>query len=56
MPQMMPINWMISFIFFIMIFITFNIMNYYIMIFNIKKNNNSYFSKSNSQKKNYWKW
>nr|AXS65222.1 ATP synthase F0 subunit 8 [Cerambycidae sp. 8 KM-2017] len=31
MPQMAPLNWLILFIFFILIFIIFNIMNYYIM-------------------------
>uniref|UniRef100_UPI0030FF1220 ATP synthase F0 subunit 8 n=1 Tax=Coladenia agnioides TaxID=2866479 RepID=UPI0030FF1220 len=54
MPQMMPINWIISFFMFIMIFILFNIMNYYIFNINKKKkmiklnfNNNNYLS---------WKW
>nr|YP_009232590.1 ATP synthase F0 subunit 8 [Tecia solanivora]AMA34391.1 ATP synthase F0 subunit 8 [Tecia solanivora] len=55
MPQMMPINWMISFIFFIMIFILFNIMNYY--IFNIKMNSNLNFYKNMKNIKNLtWKW
>nr|YP_010615440.1 ATP synthase F0 subunit 8 [Dodona egeon]WAT94110.1 ATP synthase F0 subunit 8 [Dodona egeon] len=53
MPQMMPINWMLSFMFFIFIFILFNIMNYY--IFNYK-----FFMKINNLKKinkNFnWKW
>nr|YP_010329788.1 ATP synthase F0 subunit 8 [Acronicta major]UNP54524.1 ATP synthase F0 subunit 8 [Acronicta major]UNP54934.1 ATP synthase F0 subunit 8 [Acronicta major] len=53
MPQMMPINWMISFLFFLCIYLIFNIMNYYI------------FEKKNHMKKNYymiksknfiWKW
>nr|YP_011011083.1 ATP synthase F0 subunit 8 [Epilepia dentata]WPW49420.1 ATP synthase F0 subunit 8 [Epilepia dentata] len=53
MPQMMPINWMISFIFFICIFIMFNIMNYY--IFSIKSKNN--LEKNKIYFKNfYWKW
>nr|YP_009243411.1 ATP synthase F0 subunit 8 [Helcystogramma macroscopa]AJF22791.1 ATP synthase F0 subunit 8 [Helcystogramma macroscopa]AMR57156.1 ATP synthase F0 subunit 8 [Helcystogramma macroscopa] len=51
---MMPINWIISFLFFINIFILFNIMNYY--IFNLKMNNinnNNNFKKI----KNFnWKW
>nr|YP_008816190.1 ATP synthase F0 subunit 8 [Retinia pseudotsugaicola]AGZ92356.1 ATP synthase F0 subunit 8 [Retinia pseudotsugaicola] len=53
MPQMMPINWLISFLFFICIFILFNIMNYY--IFNLKLNN----IKNNKKiyLKNFnWKW
>nr|WNO18709.1 ATP synthase F0 subunit 8 [Coladenia pinsbukana zhui] len=54
MPQMMPINWIISFFLFIMIFILFNILNYYIYNINnkmIKKNKHLNFN-------NYfiWKW
>nr|YP_009737776.1 ATP synthase F0 subunit 8 [Amesia sanguiflua]QHW07357.1 ATP synthase F0 subunit 8 [Amesia sanguiflua] len=54
MPQMMPINWMLSLFFFIMIFIMFNIMNYY--IFNLKINNSN--NKNTSIKNNFfnWKW
>nr|YP_009469773.1 ATP synthase F0 subunit 8 [Eomantis yunnanensis]AVE15777.1 ATP synthase F0 subunit 8 [Eomantis yunnanensis] len=29
MPQMMPMNWVLMFLFFVMIFILFNIMNYF---------------------------
>nr|YP_010423958.1 ATP synthase F0 subunit 8 [Argynnis anadyomene]USH57518.1 ATP synthase F0 subunit 8 [Argynnis anadyomene] len=53
MPQMMPINWIFSLIFFISIFIIFNIMNYF--IFNYKNNK----MKKNTNYKNnfiYWKW
>nr|WLF86369.1 ATP synthase F0 subunit 8 [Teinopalpus aureus] len=51
MPQMMPINWLLFFFFFISIFIMFNIMNYY--IFNMKNKNNFFF---NMNKKNFnWK-
>uniref|UniRef100_UPI0030E196CB ATP synthase F0 subunit 8 n=1 Tax=Euphyes dukesi TaxID=1478503 RepID=UPI0030E196CB len=55
MPQMMPINWILSFIMFILIFIMFNILNYYISnmkLMMIKKNNLMTFK----LKKNYWKW
>nr|YP_009352153.1 ATP synthase F0 subunit 8 [Limenitis moltrechti]AQX44315.1 ATP synthase F0 subunit 8 [Limenitis moltrechti]AYN60798.1 ATP synthase subunit 8 [Limenitis moltrechti] len=53
MPQMMPINWILSLIFFIMIFIIFNIMNYF--IFNNKNINYNY--KNKKLKNNfYWKW
>nr|YP_011017088.1 ATP synthase F0 subunit 8 [Orthaga aenescens]WQB62446.1 ATP synthase F0 subunit 8 [Orthaga aenescens] len=53
MPQMMPINWMISFFFFIGIFILFNIMNYY--IFNMQMKNNTH--KNKMMQKNFnWKW
>nr|YP_010586743.1 ATP synthase F0 subunit 8 [Papilio natewa]UZZ44657.1 ATP synthase F0 subunit 8 [Papilio natewa] len=55
MPQMMPINWIISFIMFIMIFIIFNIMNYYIYM-----NNNNILSNKKIFLKNLknlnWKW
>nr|YP_010429012.1 ATP synthase F0 subunit 8 [Curetis acuta]USO21408.1 ATP synthase F0 subunit 8 [Curetis acuta] len=55
MPQMMPINWILSFIFFIIIFIIFNIMNYY--IFNYNKMNFLSFKKTSSYKKNFfWMW
>nr|WMQ78036.1 ATP synthase F0 subunit 8 [Zaranga tukuringra] len=53
MPQMMPINWIISLIFFICIFLIFNMMNYY--IFNYKNNKNYHLSKS-LNKNLYWKW
>nr|AIT70906.1 ATP synthase F0 subunit 8 [Parnassius nomion]AJR33141.1 ATP synthase F0 subunit 8 [Parnassius nomion] len=50
---MMPINWLLSFLFFIMTFILFNIMNYYIFnIINFKKL--SYFNKK--IKNMNWKW
>nr|YP_010615453.1 ATP synthase F0 subunit 8 [Abisara chela]WAT94123.1 ATP synthase F0 subunit 8 [Abisara chela] len=53
MPQMMPINWMFSFLFFITIFILFNIMNYYIFNYNIslKINNIKKINKNLN-----WKW
>nr|YP_009743878.1 ATP synthase F0 subunit 8 [Clanis bilineata]QIE12644.1 ATP synthase F0 subunit 8 [Clanis bilineata]WDA95743.1 ATP synthase F0 subunit 8 [Clanis bilineata] len=53
MPQMMPINWIMSLFFFICIFIMFNIMNYYIY-FNLLPNKNK-----NNLKKMInlsWKW
>nr|AGT54580.1 ATP synthase FO subunit 8 [Grapholita molesta] len=53
MPQMMPINWMISFFFFICVFILFNILNYY--IFNLKMNNKKNFKKISFKNFN-WKW
>nr|AGT54583.1 ATP synthase FO subunit 8 [Grapholita molesta] len=53
MPQMMPINWMISFFFFICVFILFNILNYY--IFNLKMNNTKNIKKISFKNFN-WKW
>nr|YP_009630782.1 ATP synthase F0 subunit 8 [Astictopterus jama]QBS14443.1 ATP synthase F0 subunit 8 [Astictopterus jama] len=55
MPQMMPINWIISFFFFICIFILFNMMNYF--IFNFKMNNlkNNKLFLPKIEKLN-WKW
>nr|YP_010968409.1 ATP synthase F0 subunit 8 [Capila neolineata]WNO18757.1 ATP synthase F0 subunit 8 [Capila neolineata] len=53
MPQMMPINWILSFILFILIFILFNIMNYY--IYNISNKNKNYLK--NFYINNFpWKW
>nr|YP_010527093.1 ATP synthase F0 subunit 8 [Cechenena minor]UXR12430.1 ATP synthase F0 subunit 8 [Cechenena minor] len=54
MPQMMPINWIMSLILFIIIFIIFNIMNYYIF-YNLNKMKNNFF---NVKIKNnlIWKW
>nr|YP_010564360.1 ATP synthase F0 subunit 8 [Laelia coenosa]UYX62383.1 ATP synthase F0 subunit 8 [Laelia coenosa] len=55
MPQMMPINWIFSLMFFISIFLIFNIMNYYIFY-----NNNNNMNKNNKIKINMknlnWKW
>nr|VDB82609.1 ATP synthase F0 subunit 8 [Eurytides dolicaon] len=53
MPQMMPINWIMSFIMFIMIFIMFNIMNYYIFL---SKNKNNLIFNKNIKKNFNWKW
>nr|YP_010526963.1 ATP synthase F0 subunit 8 [Rhagastis mongoliana]UXR12300.1 ATP synthase F0 subunit 8 [Rhagastis mongoliana] len=53
MPQMMPINWILSLIFFIIIFIIFNIMNYYIYYNSNTKNN---FININSKTNPIWKW
>nr|YP_009058594.1 ATP synthase F0 subunit 8 [Euploea midamus]AIM46762.1 ATP synthase F0 subunit 8 [Euploea midamus] len=53
MPQMMPINWLMSLLFFIILFIMFNIMNYF--TFNIKYNPNKI--SSIFKKKSFnWKW
>nr|YP_010947361.1 ATP synthase F0 subunit 8 [Endromis versicolora]WGO62393.1 ATP synthase F0 subunit 8 [Endromis versicolora] len=55
MPQMMPINWLLSLFFFIIIFLMFNMMNYYIFNFNL--NNKLMLSKNNKIKNNLiWKW
>nr|YP_010443261.1 ATP synthase F0 subunit 8 [Polypogon tarsicrinata]UTE83780.1 ATP synthase F0 subunit 8 [Polypogon tarsicrinata] len=54
MPQMMPINWLISFFFFICTYLIFNIMNYYIYNMN---NYNLTNNKMNLKKKFFnWKW
>nr|QTC08178.1 ATP synthase F0 subunit 8 [Parachauliodes rastellus] len=52
MPQMAPLNWLILFIFFTLLFIIFNIMNYYIYTPTLS-------SSSKINLKNYsltWKW
>nr|WKU84044.1 ATP synthase F0 subunit 8 [Ocyptamus priscilla] len=53
MPQMAPISWLFLFMFFTMIFILFNIMNYYIYSPMTSKSKN--FTKINSHSMN-WKW
>nr|YP_009825441.1 ATP synthase F0 subunit 8 [Rachelia extrusa]QIU83256.1 ATP synthase F0 subunit 8 [Rachelia extrusa] len=54
MPQMMPINWMFSFFMFILIFIFFNILNFYIFHPNLFNTPNKIFMNKN---KNFlWKW
>nr|YP_010947541.1 ATP synthase F0 subunit 8 [Kentrochrysalis sieversi]WGO76531.1 ATP synthase F0 subunit 8 [Kentrochrysalis sieversi] len=53
MPQMMPINWIMSLFIFICIFIMFNIMNYYIYSPKFYFNKN----KMMHMKNNFiWKW
>nr|YP_010947244.1 ATP synthase F0 subunit 8 [Mustilia falcipennis]WGO62263.1 ATP synthase F0 subunit 8 [Mustilia falcipennis] len=57
MPQMMPINWLISFFLFIIIFLIFNMMNYYVMNFNLNNNQiKSTSSNYHSIKNLIWKW
>nr|AFU50202.1 ATP synthase F0 subunit 8 [Phaedon armoraciae]APX40827.1 ATP synthase F0 subunit 8 [Phaedon tumidulus] len=51
MPQMMPLNWLILMFFFIMIFLLFNIMNYFMFSYKIKSFKN--FSKNITYN---WKW
>nr|QHD26834.1 ATP synthase F0 subunit 8 [Idaea effusaria] len=53
MPQMMPINWLISFFFFIMLFIIFNIMNYYMLNLNY---DNKKINMNKMIKNINWKW
>nr|ALO70993.1 ATP synthase F0 subunit 8 [Pselaphinae sp. 3 EF-2015] len=51
MPQMSPMNWILLYLFFSFIFIMFNFLNYYYMIYNIKFNKNyKIMNKLN------WKW
>nr|YP_009409206.1 ATP synthase F0 subunit 8 [Archichauliodes deceptor]AOX48539.1 ATP synthase F0 subunit 8 [Archichauliodes deceptor] len=52
MPQMSPLNWLILFLFFSMIFIIFNILNYFILNYS----NPSMTEKSFSFKPLNWKW
>nr|QVT11012.1 ATP synthase F0 subunit 8 [Marumba sperchius] len=54
MPQMMPINWIISLLFFICIYILFNIMNYYIYHPNLMNYKNNI--KTPINKNLIWKW
>nr|YP_009485898.1 ATP synthase F0 subunit 8 [Paroster microsturtensis]AVZ66476.1 ATP synthase F0 subunit 8 [Paroster microsturtensis] len=52
MPQMAPMNWLFLYLFFSMMFILFNFMNFYIFL--IKENNSMI--KSMSMKFMNWKW
>nr|YP_010417482.1 ATP synthase F0 subunit 8 [Junonia chorimene]USF17537.1 ATP synthase F0 subunit 8 [Junonia chorimene] len=54
MPQMMPINWILSFIFFICIFLIFIVMNFYIFNFKMMKMNNKNMIKTSPNQN--WKW
>nr|CCJ27890.1 ATP8 [Thaumetopoea bonjeani] len=54
MPQMMPINWLMSLIFFIYIFLMFNMMNYFIFNYTFNNKNNNFFKKSSLPI--MWKW
>nr|AML25720.1 ATP synthase F0 subunit 8 [Staphylinidae sp. BMNH 1274234] len=51
MPQMAPMNWLLLFFMFIIVFIMFNILNYYCFIYTPKT---SMFKKKNSMIS--WKW
>nr|YP_011020621.1 ATP synthase F0 subunit 8 [Anaxarcha graminea]WQH82612.1 ATP synthase F0 subunit 8 [Anaxarcha graminea] len=52
MPQMMPLNWLMLFLFFSGLLILFNVMNYYMFI-----NKNIPISLIKTQKKTLpWKW
>nr|YP_010988578.1 ATP synthase F0 subunit 8 [Pteroptyx asymmetria]WOR80722.1 ATP synthase F0 subunit 8 [Pteroptyx asymmetria] len=51
MPQMAPLSWLNLFIFFILIFMLFNVMNYFSLIY---KNNN--IKKENKKSIITWKW
>nr|YP_010329866.1 ATP synthase F0 subunit 8 [Calyptra minuticornis]UNP54616.1 ATP synthase F0 subunit 8 [Calyptra minuticornis] len=54
MPQMMPINWLMSFFFFLLIFLIFNIMNYY--IYNNTSPNKNYKNLNYNKNNFFWKW
>nr|UXW93493.1 ATP synthase F0 subunit 8 [Hymenoptera sp. 4 GYN-2021] len=53
MPQMFPMNWIILIIYFLMIFLIFNIMSYYIYMPLMKKINHFKFI---NKKTFNWKW
>nr|ARH53886.1 ATP synthase F0 subunit 8 [Hygrotus nigrolineatus] len=54
MPQMMPLNWIFLYIFFSMMFILFNFMNYYCYL--IKNKINQHNSIKLIKIKYNWKW
>nr|AFQ62210.1 ATP synthase F0 subunit 8 [Hypomedon debilicornis] len=52
MPQMAPMNWLFLFIFFILIFLMFNSLNYFSFIYN----NKSMINKNSKTFNINWKW
>nr|WLG71237.1 ATP synthase F0 subunit 8 [Rhithrodytes pantaleonii] len=52
MPQMAPMNWLILYILFSMIFLIFNFMNYYSFLISKKTNKKNFYMK----KMLNWKW
>nr|YP_009995236.1 ATP synthase F0 subunit 8 [Ochthebius plesiotypus]QNP09613.1 ATP synthase F0 subunit 8 [Ochthebius plesiotypus] len=52
MPQMAPMNWMMLFLMFSMIFMLFNSMNYFSFIYNNKNKSKL----TNNKNKINWKW
>nr|ALO76605.1 ATP synthase F0 subunit 8 [Hexagonia terminalis] len=54
MPQMAPMNWLLLYFIFTLIFFLFNFMNYYSFI--IKNNMKSSISNKYIQKNFNWKW
>nr|YP_010946378.1 ATP synthase F0 subunit 8 [Balta jinlinorum]WGO57096.1 ATP synthase F0 subunit 8 [Balta jinlinorum] len=53
MPQMMPMSWLSLYIMFLLIFMLFNITNYYI---NIKVKENKLMKSTTKNKSMNWKW
>nr|AXS64991.1 ATP synthase F0 subunit 8 [Cerambycidae sp. 2 KM-2017] len=51
MPQMAPLNWLILFIYFTMIFLLFNVINYYSFLYKVKS-----IKKSSKNTPFNWKW
>nr|QEJ81454.1 ATP synthase F0 subunit 8 [Pygoluciola sp. FM18] len=51
MPQMAPLSWLNLFIFFIMVFMLFNTMNYFSLMYK-----NMSFNKKKIKKSILWKW
>nr|QEJ81415.1 ATP synthase F0 subunit 8 [Pristolycus sp. FM14] len=51
MPQMAPLSWLNLFILFIMVFLMFNVMNYFSLMYKMK-----YLSQQKSKKTFLWKW
>nr|AMW67972.1 ATP synthase F0 subunit 8 [Balmes birmanus] len=52
MPQMSPLSWWLLFIYFIILLIMFNIMNYYIFMYNSPNKSLTTFKKNSL----IWKW
>nr|AXS66403.1 ATP synthase F0 subunit 8 [Cucujoidea sp. 17 KM-2017] len=51
MPQMAPLSWLILFFYFTLIFILYNILNYYLFLYQPKK-----FLSKTKKLSIFWKW
>nr|QIH95767.1 ATP synthase F0 subunit 8 [Pseudolycoriella sp. XQM-2020] len=56
MPQMAPLNWLSLFFMFSLIFVMFNIMNYFSFNNNYKKNESNFYNININNKMLNWKW
>nr|QJA16384.1 ATP synthase subunit 8 [Ips acuminatus] len=56
MPQMAPMNWLLLFLFFSLLFIVSMLINYYFNLFNSISMNSTQTTIKLIKNKNFWKW